>query len=483
MSSLFPGQLSFAAGELSPALYGRQELAKYNVGLRRCENFIVHPHGGVSKRNGLRYIANAKFTDRHVRLVGFQFSLDVSYVLEFGDCYVRFFKDGAAVMSGSSPYELTTPYAASEVDDLSFAQSADVLFIVHPDHAPLELARVSDSSWSLSPFVFKNGPFLAKPAAQADVTVALSGTTGNVTMSASASLFNAGHVGSVWRFTANVPHASVTVSTPSNAEAQNPEPSELEVFSSWMLETGGFWKGTVYLEQYDDDSASWREFKSYFSPSNSGNGKNFSDSGDFSEVHEKVRLRVRLGSDWDNSVPEGNVPEDAGYVRLSRSDAVAYGYVRVSSVSSATSATGAAEGSLFSTEATKLWEEGAWSDYRGWPSAIGFFQERLFFANTKTERQTFWASKSGDYYDFGVSSPVVDDDSLSATLVGSHKVAQLRHFVALNNLIGMSNESEWQLGSIAAEPLTPTNINPKVQGYRGCSRLAPIVVGNTILFV
>ena len=50
----YPSQASFAAGELAPSLWGREDLAKYAVGLRTLKNFTVHPHGGVSNRAGMR---------------------------------------------------------------------------------------------------------------------------------------------------------------------------------------------------------------------------------------------------------------------------------------------------------------------------------------------------------------------------------------------------------------------------------------------
>ena len=49
-------QPSFAAGELSPFLHGRVDLAKFHVGARTLQNFFVHPHGGASNRPGTRFI-------------------------------------------------------------------------------------------------------------------------------------------------------------------------------------------------------------------------------------------------------------------------------------------------------------------------------------------------------------------------------------------------------------------------------------------
>ena len=52
-------QPSFAAGELSPSLYARVDLAKYHVGCAMARNFFVDYRGGVSTRPGTEFIAQA----------------------------------------------------------------------------------------------------------------------------------------------------------------------------------------------------------------------------------------------------------------------------------------------------------------------------------------------------------------------------------------------------------------------------------------
>ena len=108
----------------------------------------------------------------------------------------------------------------------------------------------------------------------------------------------------------------------------------------------------------------------------------------------------------------------------------------------------------------------------------------MVFGNTRSEPQTFWMSKSGDYYDFGTSSPVVDDDEVSATFVKG-QVSGIRYFVALNSLLAMTSDSEWVIGpgSSSSGAITPTNISTRPQSYRGCRKLEPVIVGNVVLFV
>ena len=192
--SMYPSQVSFAAGEVAPSLYGRDDLAKYAVGLRTLTNFIVHPHGGVSNRPGMRFISEVKNSGR-ARLVPFEFSQTDIFVLEFGDMYVRFYKDGAPVLKDGSVYEVVSPWGESELMNLSFAQSADVLYVVHPDHAPMELARYDDDDWRLESFAFINGPF--RNVNGTDITMKPSGLSGDCTVTASAPFFKPGHIGSL----------------------------------------------------------------------------------------------------------------------------------------------------------------------------------------------------------------------------------------------------------------------------------------------
>lgn len=252
--AIYPAQVSFAAGELAPSLWGREDLAKYAVGLRELTNFTVHPHGGVSNRAGMRFVAEVKDSSKKVRLVSFESSENGCYILEFGNLYVRFYKNGSRITSGGAPYEIATPYAASELSLLNFTQSADVLFIVHPNHSPYELSRYADATWTFEKFAFKNGPF--RNINSSDTTIALSGTTGSVTLTASASLFNSGHVGSLFSIYNHID--SVSGRTSGNA-ASTPV-SVTIVGSSYTTESGGDNDTTVTHRIFTVSSGSMQYF-------------------------------------------------------------------------------------------------------------------------------------------------------------------------------------------------------------------------------
>ena len=151
---------NFTGGELSPRLDGRNDLAKYPTGLKTLENFVVFPHGSVARRSGTQFVAEVKDSTKKTRLIPFEFSTTQTYMLEFGNQYIRFYKDNGQILSGGSAYEISSPYLEAELFDIKFAQSADVMYICHPNHAVRKLARTAHTSWTLTEVDFTDGPYL-----------------------------------------------------------------------------------------------------------------------------------------------------------------------------------------------------------------------------------------------------------------------------------------------------------------------------------
>lgn len=158
-------QRSFTGGELAPSLHARTDLAKYQSGAKTLRNFMVHAHGGASNRPGTKYIAEVKDSTARTRLIPFQFSTTQTYVLEFGNLYMRVFRDGGQVLSGGVAYEIATPYTTADLAILKFVQSADVMTITHPNYAPRNLSRTGHTAWSLA--TISLAPALAAPAGPA----------------------------------------------------------------------------------------------------------------------------------------------------------------------------------------------------------------------------------------------------------------------------------------------------------------------------
>lgn len=110
--------------------------------------------GPSFNRPGFRFVTLAKYHNKECRLVSFDFSTEQSYILEFGHLYIRFFMDRGQISDAGNPYEVVTTYTETELTELQFVQSNDVLFIVHKNHLPAKLSRTGHTSWTLTNISF-----------------------------------------------------------------------------------------------------------------------------------------------------------------------------------------------------------------------------------------------------------------------------------------------------------------------------------------
>lgn len=92
MSTLI--QRSFSGGELSPSLYARVDVSKYATGVRTLRNMLTMRHGGATNRPGTMFSCEVKDSSKQIRLIPFVFNSAQTYVLEFGDQYMRVIKNG-----------------------------------------------------------------------------------------------------------------------------------------------------------------------------------------------------------------------------------------------------------------------------------------------------------------------------------------------------------------------------------------------------
>jgi hypothetical protein len=153
-------QVNFSRGELGHQLYGRFDADAYQAGLKKARNVVVLKYGGVTKRPGTFYVAPVISGSTH-RLIPFQFSIDQSYALEFGDHYMSPLADGGRVLDGVTPYQTVSPYSAGDLAEIDFEQTTDTMYLAHIDHQPTKLLRAGNTDWSFSGMTF--GPSLAPP--------------------------------------------------------------------------------------------------------------------------------------------------------------------------------------------------------------------------------------------------------------------------------------------------------------------------------
>ena len=426
---------SFNAGELSPNIEGRPDIAKYGSGCKTLENFIPIVQGPAKRRAGTRFVAEVKDSTARTWLVRFEFNTTQGYVLEFGNQYIRFYTQHGQVVSGGSPYEIASPWTTADLTNsdgtfgLRFTESNDVVYICHPNYAVRKLARSAPTSWALTTMTPTNGPF--KTINTTTTTVYASAQTGSaVTVTASANIFTANLVGSLFyigqksvlgvqQWEAGKALASVGIRRRSNG---------INYVSLNAATTGGNKPVHTSGAIYDGDS----------------------------------------GVQWQY--------EDPGY-----------GYGIITGYTSTTQVTinvikAIPFFAVLAANATTLWAQGAWSDAEGWPTQVNFYKERLVFGRG----QNVWLSVSGDYENFSNkddSGNVVADQAISLILQ-SDKVNNLQWMASSDALLCGTAGGEFAVQSITTNlPFGPENCTAPAVSAFGSKNTIPVKIGEATLFV
>ena len=171
-------QSSFSEGRISPRLHGQIDIPSYKTSVKKLENFIVLPQGSVTRRPGTYYVSEASTTtDYQSKLVPFYYGQGQSYVLEFYADNIKIFSNnGILGLQSNTDTQFTiasTGYTATEIADIKYIQSADVIFLAHPNHAPKKIERTIPTSsetgygsraedgsyWAISDIDFVDGPY------------------------------------------------------------------------------------------------------------------------------------------------------------------------------------------------------------------------------------------------------------------------------------------------------------------------------------
>ena len=452
MAKASPAFTNFTAGELSPRLDGRTDLAKYQNGCKTLQNFIVHPHGGASRRPGTTFVREVKNSANAARLIPFEFNVTQTYILEFGDQYFRIHKDGGTVVSSGSPVEVATPYAHTDLDKLKFTQSADVMYIVHPDFAPRKITRTSHTAWTIAEVDFLRGPM--GEANTSSTTLVANGRTGSVTITASADVFVSTDVGRLVqlhegfaKITGFTSATSVTATVQDNAEGRAELTPSYTATTISAHEGDPSATGLEHNDRYQDTAGQFVEqgFKV---------GQKVVVTGFTSAANnETSAIIVRATDDTILLAPSADLVDEAA------GDSVTIA------------------GKL---EASTEWALGAFSTATGFPAAVTFYEQRLVFASTTSQPQTLFFSVGGSFEDFAAGTD--GDDALTYTL-GSNQVNIIRYLQAGRVLLVGTSGGEFVVTSSEDAPLSPTNAVVKRQATYGSADIQPVQVANVTLFV
>ena len=384
-------QKSFTGGELSPSLYARNDLAKYSVGLKTLKNGFVRAEGCVSNRPGLELVCEVKNSDKKVRIIPFSFNTEQTYIIELGDKYARFIKDGGQIIDSVSGdiVELQTPYNQNDLFEIKYAQNADVLTLCHKEYAPKELSRLSHYNWSLSSIDF--APQIQPPQ--------------NVT--------------GAW-----------------NGGNTNPKIYKYVVTS-------------VLKDAYEESVCS--------SP--------VSITGEY-ESSWGITEFITISFSAVANASEYNIYREVNGI-----------YAYVGTTSTTTFIDDKIEPDLSST--APIYKNPFENDNN--PACINYFQQRKVYGCLKNNPQQLVASQTSTNNNFNISRPLASSDSINITL-SEREVNEIRHIIALNDLILLTSSGEWKLNGSDGTFAASSNLVASPQSFYGCSHVAPVVSGNMILF-
>ncbi len=431
MTRVSPPQLSFSSGEISPLLAARADYGRYATGLARCRGFVPLPEGPVTRLPGTEYLGSTQ-GNQTARLVSFVFRETDAYILEFTPGALRVWRHGALIEKAGAPYVVATPWSAEQISRLQFAQSADRILIVDGFDRPRRLSRHAHDDWRLDFAPFENGPFAPQNLDQTK-TIKASAASGEITLTASKAIFEAGHVGAFFSLA---------------AVDQSDAP---------------YWTGETDAEVGDR----MRYDGNLYEIASFDGGETSGQTGVNPPTHSE--------GDWLSQ-------KDGPVWRFVNSG---QGVVKILSVESATSATAEVAVTLpegVVSSASYRWSEGAWSDVRGWPSAVAYHEQRLVLAATATEPQTIWFSTIGDFSDFAPST--LADEAFSYAIAGArNRMSAISWIVSGGDALHIGATGHlFTARASGQEAMGPTSIFFRPTTAEGASSVPPVVVDGAPIF-
>lgn len=294
------------------------------------------------------------------RIISFIYSAEIAYTVELGQYYMRFYYNGDLITS------IDSPYTESEAFELQVFQLADVMRIVHYNHKPYKLSRVTPTEFRLEEIDFRTGPFMTRNDIAdflnpnpTEVECSVTEVDDIGTLISSVPIFNEDCVGSLYKIIHQKQTQKVTLSGAGTGNS-----TAMYVRGNWRFVTEGTWSGTVKIQraEFGKDFEDYRTYEVIRSGS-----RNISEAAIEDDFNVQYRIRREATA--------------AGFAAsLTSVDNFTEGIVRVIGYGGPTSAIVEVLTRLESTEPTARWAEGAWNNVRGWPSTITMFEDRAIYS-------------------------------------------------------------------------------------------------------
>lgn len=462
MVRVSPPSLSASSGELSELMYARRDFSRFQNGARACRGFLPLPEGPATRLPGTRFMGfthNAGAAD--ARLMAFVFRDEDAVLLEWTANLLRFWRNGSPVLSAGVPYSIAAPYSLAQARHLQSLQSSDRIYLTDGVQPPQTLSRFSLTNWTLAPTVFQNGPFADRNLDQSRQVV-VSGSSGVITIVADADIFGAHHVGTLMQLletdNADTPYWAADVKADLNDRVYyDGKCYGLVDFDGRAGKTGSsfpaIWGGSPPAT-YTDNQVIWTNiaYSALYADwqantlVNLGNRRN-------SGLHswEVTGFTTAPGSRTTGVNPpthlEGDwLAEKGGPVWRYLHDGA--GIVRITAVADARHATATVEKAVpdgLTSTPTYRWAEQAWSNMRGWPCAIGAYEQRHIYGGTPSEPRRLWHGVINGTTD--MSAGAADDDGFSYALTAIRKKqGAIRAIAAGDNAVFVLTDADMVVG-------------------------------------
>lgn len=458
MSLVTPAQTSFSGGEISRRLRARIDQSLYKIALADMVGFAPLVEGVAEAMPGTVHVAPCPGP---VRLLRFEYNTTQGHVIEASATAFRIYTNDALLTDGGgAPVSVSHPYSWAEVQALSTWQSYDALYLFHPAHPPRQLVRTGAASFVLETVTLGNGPFDDRNKNKT-IRVSASGLTGAVTLTATAPIFVAGDVGSLFQL-----EAEDLGDTPSWEPGLTVNAGELRVSME-----------RVYRAASGGRTGS-------FQP-NHTEGVEWDGAASGTDLNDKPAGGVQ----WEYLHDKRGVLRITGFTSGTVVAATVLRHLPFSMVGDYTY-----EGGYYDPEwdpwtppagvtysyGTWRWRFGAYSTTRGWPQCGCIWRERLCLA--KDNRID--GSVAGDLSDFSVWNELGDispDMAVSGTIDDPNPVSALMpdQELLIFNAVGV-----FTLGQDhAAQPFGPENRRFRRQHNGSCGAAAPVLLDSRTLHI
>lgn len=516
MPKLTKIQTNFNSGEVAPGVYGRTDSDRYDTGLSTCLNYIPTIQGPLLRRPGTKYVANVKDTTKPPTLIPFNASDTASYILEFGDKYIRFHtNDGqvltnttvfqvngflqfnntnirnltfnstrdtsyagvnegflaSSVLANGAIFELNSPYAQADVSGIRFAQSQDTIYLAHTKYPPFKLQRKSTYNWDLKPIIFQDGPYLPLNSYQ---------SIGD-SVSVQISPFNQGQIQSApW----NAVYAAAA--SPTGA-------IRLTLGGSSTFQTGQrvFVKGVTGTVEANNGTSSIAA--SYWTASVPGANQidllgstyvnTLTNSTGF--VYPALWQMATAPTSGSSPVWADATLNFCRTISFANNGTRAWGII-TQILDPNTALITLNSGSVIAAGNNSIWQLGVSSVINGFPGAVCFHQNRLLFTGTPQYPQQIDGSQSANYEAFAASNSsyvVSDASALQFNLTSADTNPSYWMKSVSQGLLVGSRSAEWQVSPNSQYPaLTPTNISAQQTSAFGSANMDAVQIGNAVIY-